>query len=691
MADLAIASSFLKALGENPQAPIRLRFIHDTRKHEPGLTTEHVGTLEALWPAVLRAQAEGFGIFYFLNVVGDIGEDEFATDRDVTFVRAVAADFDHGLPEPWQYHSPPDLIVHTSAGKGQAIWCEVALPLEDFKPVSKRLIALYDSDKAVQNLSRVLRLPGTMHLKGEPQLVTFEDHSAETINTSVLDNLPKLPPVHVSSAAGIPVPLAHVEALLKHVDPDVEYPAWRDIVAGIRNSPVIGDDDESKREDLALRWSRGELWTKSVSRYDGDDAVVRVFDTMPPKEGGAGFGTVYHAAVANGYMGSSAPVDVGSVAFAGVSAPVSEHERSPEWTYVRDTIKRVVPPVEELVEGLIEKGIVTFLSGPGGTNKSRLMMAVGLALNAGIDALNRKSQQATLVYISYEDHPDEVTRRQQKILKRLKIEPGDAQWINLTGRPRPLAVIGDDVILQDFYKETIDHVGAIPGHKLIVLDSTYNGLHFIGNAKVNEGAVQGGIGVLQSICDETNSTMVPLWHPSQAGQERGDGSGWSVAWHNVPRARLTINAMKNTRDLYELNVAKRNNGPKPSVGMILRWADGILVPASAVEGTEGEKAIMDAVVRQAIAAAEGGAPIQRLKKPEDWVYDTIALQTGGYRPTQHELKERLSKAAREGRLTYLNDKHQSKPAGYYAGLTPFAEEPKEDWTAEVDNAPEGNA
>ena len=105
------------------------------------------------------------------------------------------------------------------------------------------------------------------------------------------------------------------------------------------------------------------------------------------------------------------------------------------------------------------------------------------------------------------------------------------------------------------------------------MDSCYNVLHFSGQAKINESAVKLALNLLDHLCAATDSTILYLWHPSQAGIERGDNSGWSVAWHNTPRARLSITPADKSNDAYELKVEKRNNS-RVGERLTLHWHDG---------------------------------------------------------------------------------------------------------------------
>ncbi len=211
-----------------------------------------------------------------------------------------------------------------------------------------------------------------------------------------------------------------------------------------------------------------------------------------------------------------------------------------------ELLKREAKPIEELIPGLLEKGIATQLAGPGGSHKSRIALQWGLSLQAGAPVFGRQVQQASFVYLSYEDPWEEVERRAQAICRELDLPSETASqahyrdFKSATEIPRPaLATVTEtEITLEPLYYGLCDYLRTIPGHKFVVLDSTYQVLRFVGQAKINENAVMQALTVLDDICGKTNSSILYLWHPSQAGQERGDASGWSVGFVNAPRARL---------------------------------------------------------------------------------------------------------------------------------------------------------
>lgn len=331
----------------------------------------------------------------------------------------------------------------------------------------------------------------------------------------------------------------------------------------------------------------------------------------------------------------------------------------------RYVLDRQVPPVQELISGLVERGTVTFLAGPGGTHKSRVALQWGLAIDQGMPIWGRATQQASFLYLSYEDHADEVARRAQRIAQRIGLEPdaNPGRYWDLTAERPKLATIPDGgaPIIEPFMDALKQHLATIPGHHFILIDSTYNALAFEGSAKINEGSVMGAIGLLQNLCDETDSTILILWHPSKAGQESGDASGWSVAWHNAPRSRLSLTAVKDSEDAFDLKVEKRNHGARGKP-LTLHWSDGVLLPMAEAETGEARAILMRAAVRVATLAAKQGAPVTIQKALTTWQLDMMEERLGR-RPSQPMAKEAMADAMRAGLLRYRNWS-RGVPAGY---------------------------
>jgi hypothetical protein len=340
-------------------------------------------------------------------------------------------------------------------------------------------------------------------------------------------------------------------------------------------------------------------------------------------------------------------------------------------------------PVAEIVGGLVEKHVFTTLSGPGGSHKSRLGLQLGLCVSAGIPALGRTVERCAFVFLSYEDPREEIVRRVHALAARLKLprEPDPAtgfHYLNRAGRPEPLLIVREDQDpeVTEFGRQVIAALRAIPGHKLLLIDGTYNAVRFVGKAKINEDAVMTAIGWFDALCTAADCTIVSLWHPSQAGQEREDASGWSVAWHNRPRARLAISGVRGHEDTFELKVVKRNHGPKGQP-ITLHWSAGALLPRAETDAAEANEKFMQACVDAAIAAAAQGAPLTQQKTPPKWALDEIE-RACAFRPSTPKVKEALAQALRDERLRYMKGNH-SRAAGYY----PFDIDQAEQLAADV--------
>jgi hypothetical protein len=129
-----------------------------------GTPTEVFDSLEDLNQA-------GYDIFVTINETD--GKD--IKGANITRVRALFADFD-GSPLSNLERIPlkPSFTVNTSPGKHHAYWLIDDCPLDEFKPMQQKLAQILDSDPAVCDLGRIMRVPGFYHLKGDPFMVTID-------------------------------------------------------------------------------------------------------------------------------------------------------------------------------------------------------------------------------------------------------------------------------------------------------------------------------------------------------------------------------------------------------------------------------------------------------------------------------------------------------------------------------------
>ena len=129
------------------------------------------GTPDDTFNALDELNQSGYDIFVTINETD--GKD--IKGANITRVRALFADFD-GSPLSNLDRIPlkPSFTVNTSPDKHHAYWLIDDCPLDQFKPMQQKLAQILDSDPAVCDLGRIMRVPGFYHLKGDQFMVTID-------------------------------------------------------------------------------------------------------------------------------------------------------------------------------------------------------------------------------------------------------------------------------------------------------------------------------------------------------------------------------------------------------------------------------------------------------------------------------------------------------------------------------------
>jgi len=114
----------------------------------------------------------GAGVFFMVNR-GDgqirAGRKTCRTAENVTAIRALFVDLDGSPVAPvYQWELAPTLVVESSPGRWHAYWLISGCPLGEFRELQKGLAEHFHGDVAVNDLGRVMRLPGFVHQKGKP-------------------------------------------------------------------------------------------------------------------------------------------------------------------------------------------------------------------------------------------------------------------------------------------------------------------------------------------------------------------------------------------------------------------------------------------------------------------------------------------------------------------------------------------
>lgn len=160
--DIQEAARFLDALDSSDASYTFQTFDDDKSRKDTSLITVLHGTLEEHAGELCRLNAAGAGVFVTVNETDLKGR----SGSNITRVRAVFVDLDGSPIEPVMDHpAKPHIIVESSEGRWHAYYRVQNFPLPLFSPVQNLLISQFAGDPKVNDLPRVMRLPGFLHQK----------------------------------------------------------------------------------------------------------------------------------------------------------------------------------------------------------------------------------------------------------------------------------------------------------------------------------------------------------------------------------------------------------------------------------------------------------------------------------------------------------------------------------------------
>lgn len=243
------------------------RFIfgvfHDRKRNVGG--QHYVGTFGECQSRLEARQREGFGIFVAVN--------EFKGNRrkaqNLFRVRSIHADFDGPVRTPPPL--APSLRVRSSNSGTHYYW--VIDPRTDItanvaKSLNQILADQYGADNRAKDLSRVLRLAGSWHQKGEPSMVrvvggTGESYSAREI-LRAFPRVARQTSIHVSKFLGTSGNLGQFLDPLSFISPD-DYQDW--VHAGM----ALQFESGGSEEGLAL-WDQ---WSSQSEKYRPGECLAK--------------------------------------------------------------------------------------------------------------------------------------------------------------------------------------------------------------------------------------------------------------------------------------------------------------------------------------------------------------------------------------------------------------------------------
>lgn len=163
----------------------------DKSKEGKTIPVELTGSLRTHWALLDKLNHGGSNVFMLINTV----DGNQRNSKHVTKVNALFIDYDNG---DWsaqdldtlqaKFPVPPHMVVESSPGNIHAYWLVKDVPLDKFKAIQRKLIAKYDSDPVIHDLSRVMRMPGTINWKRDKPFLVRIIHADDDAQPILLSD-----------------------------------------------------------------------------------------------------------------------------------------------------------------------------------------------------------------------------------------------------------------------------------------------------------------------------------------------------------------------------------------------------------------------------------------------------------------------------------------------------------------------
>lgn len=262
------AAAFISALTGDVNTTVDFRAIHDVKKDIPALVMRD--TLANSWAWITALNAQGYGIFTAIQALDGRGRHL----ENVAFIRTHVVDLDDLATAQQSYQAAcnwqplPSFAVNTSPGKHHIYWPAVPYQGNDrYQLIERKLVALFGGDPSVIDAARVMRLPGSLHLKDptSPYLVTCHSLQGFGYATAPEHLEHALQSVQVSMGGGggrkelgdpdLQAPSeTWAKAALMHVDPNLlDRKDWITVTSAFKQS-IYSHIHENDAYEFWCRW-----------------------------------------------------------------------------------------------------------------------------------------------------------------------------------------------------------------------------------------------------------------------------------------------------------------------------------------------------------------------------------------------------------------------------------------------------
>jgi hypothetical protein len=460
--DKDMARDFLTRL--DPSAG---RFTFQFFSDGPGTYAEIFhGTLDEVWSKIqaLNTPKRRVGVFVTIN------ETDFKGRRSENIVRPRAlfadADSDEQITRSIEAikacRAAPSMIVKSGRGVHFYYVCP-DIPRDQFSTLQKSLINNLGTDAAVTDLPRVMRLPGTLHLKDltKPRLVKLcrTNGAMRSWNFSELVEKLELSPEQPATKQGqrdifnlTPAERERHQKAFGHLPLESLSEGLETNIEEIRSAVSAIPPSAISTESEWMKFARGlaheaavhkkqteELWeildtasrrAPGYNEADNRKRWERYIGEAFDRENPITIATVFDLAKKHGWPGWSPPIvtstnisgsEVGPAAWNAADVKVSfsniPHRR---WLYATYLIR----------------GEITVLAAPGGAGKTALATGIAVEIATGREKLREKvwrTDDQTVLYFNGEDGSTEIRRRLWAFCQQHKVAEQDLTRLYVAG------------------------------------------------------------------------------------------------------------------------------------------------------------------------------------------------------------------------------------------------------------------
>lgn len=600
-------------------------------------------------------QRAGAGIFVTVNETNGKGRKS----EHIIRIRAIWQEDDEGFEGTFPI--PPSLVVLTSEGKFQRYWFVADdWPADeqgraDFAGAMRRMVQDYGCDPAAKDIARVLRAPGSWHLKGEPQLVQIINESeARYTRAELLEHFPSVaeerptPNGYAPGRHQQPDEIERISSALQAV-PSHDRKAWVNVGMGLKDE--LGEAGYG----LWLDWSK-----TCPDKFDAVDCR-RKWDSFKGK--GTTIATMFKLARDNGWK--DAPSLGAQVLERIIQRAASAPDDKPKTSAAQETdarppaaplvardasefLREPAPPrITQLENGWMPGDDVTVWAGDGGQGKTNLAMQLGWCTHVGFPWLGLTTRPGPVIYLTAEEHNGEISFRLHQINSGMPIGP------EVPRHPyRLISRAGEDSALCSFTRsglilptptwtelcELVADCKAV----LLIIDAAADAFGGNENDRVQ---VRQFLNMLRGLAVRCQCAILVLAHPSVDGLKTGRGYSGSTHWNNGARARAYLETPKANGDdgeeidpdIRTFTLQKSNRG-RSGQKLTLRWHAGWFSTEDGgsagflplLEAKAKVRALVQAYNEQgrnvSVTPGPGYAPAEFMKQPDMGKFRKVLLE-----------------------------------------------------------------